>query len=225
MRFIAIDDEPPALEVLAEFAQRSRFLESVGSFNDAHEGLEFILNHRSSFDFAFMDINMPGINGFDILESVKSSLPVIIVSAYSEFAIDSFKFETIGYLTKPVEYKKFYQSVLKMREHLRYQGKESPFFIKDGTRILKIDLSQVIYLQAYGNYVKVYDGQDFHTVHTSLIKIIDLLPNHFLRIHKSYIVNTQLIKEIYGNTIVLKDGELPIGRNYREDLIRKFNIN
>lgn len=227
LRYLIIEDEPPAIALLEDYANNCDFLKSAGSFTDAYEAVQFLKDEPQSYDFIFLDVKMPGLSGPELLDLVAKPIPTIFVTAFDQYAVQSYDYNTIAYLTKPVAYSKFLAAVYKMRDYIggenqKHSGVDS-FFVKDGSRYLRLEFSNIQYLQGMSNYLQLVAKEKTYTLHLSLKRAGQLLPRQFLRVHQSYIVNIQQVDEIYGNTIHINGLEIPVGRQYKEDLMSRLN--
>lgn len=231
LRALIIDDEPLAHDVIIAYAKDIPFLEITGQCYLATQALP-ILN-RETVDLIFLDINMPKIKGLDFLRTLKEPPPVIVTSAYEEYALESFELEVCDYLLKPFDFDRFLKAVNRAYEHHRRKqpspaaessagAGEQPghLFIKSDKRYIQLDLTKVTYLESYGNYVKVWLEDEFHLTPGTLSGFEAELPgDDFLRIHKSYIINRRHIDYVEDYSVVLKDRKvLPVGKSYRKSL-------
>lgn len=230
LRALIIDDEPLAHDIIMEYAKEVPYLEIVGQCYLATKALVFL--SKQEVDLIFLDINMPKIKGLDFLRTLNQKPIVIITSAYEEYALESFELDVCDYLLKPFRFDRFLKSANKALELYRLQhpntslsnsqdrGSEEPnqLFIKSEKRLIQLDLSEVYFLESYGNYVKVWLKNEYHLTASTLTSFVDQLPtSDFFRIHKSYIINRKFIDYVEGNMLVMKNQkQLPIGKNNRQ---------
>ncbi len=230
LRALIIDDEPLAHDIIDDYAREVPFLEIAGHAYLATEALGMLRNQP--VDLIFLDIQMPKLKGLDFLRLLPDPPLVIVTSAYDEYALESYELEVCDYLLKPFRLDRFLKAVQKAREwhRLRRGAPDIPsaaasasapggcLFIKSDKRHIQLVLTEIDYLESYGNYVKVWLGDDYHLTPRTLSSFEMQLPaGAFFRVHKSYIVNRSHIDYLEGNTIVLKSGrELPLGKNYRQ---------
>ena len=230
IRCIAIDDEPLARMKIAGYIDKTPFLEKVAICESAIEAMEIM--QKESVSLLFVDINMPDINGMDFVKSLTKKPGVIFTTAYSEYAIDGFKVDAIDYLLKPFEYADFLRAALKAQkliggipaENEQLQLKEQKLFIKSDHKIIKIDLSQVTYIEGMREYVRIHllNREPVMTL-IGMSKIEEALPkDRFMRVHRSFIVNLDTITTIERNRIVYdKNVYIPVSEGYRE-AFKKF---
>lgn len=219
LRCIAIDDEPPALEVLKAYVGQTPGLEMVQVFDDALSAGEFLRDNP--IDLVFLDINMPDINGIDLARSLESRSMIIFTTAYRKFAVEGFELNAIDYLLKPVSPDRFKQAVQKAMEYYQYrQGQkqaESEFlFVHSEYRMLKIPLSQIAYIESLEDYVRIHltDAKPVMSL-IPLKKILERLPgDRFYRIHRSYIVAIDKVRSIQNRKASVLEAEIPISDSY-----------
>lgn len=224
IKVLAIDDEPLALQQLAAYIKKMPNLELVGECQSALEA-KAILN-QEVIDAIFCDINMPDLNGLDFVKSLTCPPLIVFTTAYSEYAVEGFKVNAVDYLLKPFGLDEFRRAVNKLQERLSAQPKavdteddDDTLFIKTDYKVVKIAISDITYVEAMSEYLKIHLGSQPKPLITllSMKKMEERLPDYFMRIHRSYIINLKLIQEVNKNRVIM-DSEtyLPIGDNYRE---------
>ncbi len=231
MKTIIIDDEPLARSIVKEYLQSNPCVELVAECNDGFEGIKAIQNFKP--DLIFLDIQMPKINGFEMLELIENPPAVIFTTAFDEFAIKAFESNAIDYLLKPFSRERFDKAVQKYFHHspaseqtgqLVESAAQSPsqqnrIVVKDGSKIKIIPVNQVNYLEASDDYVKIVTADGTFLKKRTMNFFEESLINYqFVRIHRSYIVNTQLITRIDpyekdGHLVLLTTGaKLPVSK-------------
>ena len=228
IRCLIIDDEPLAQRVIERFAGNIPFLEVVGKCNSAFEAIDLL--HLHAVDLLFLDINMPGMSGMDFLKTLKNPPLVIVTTAYAEFAIQGFELDVVDYLMKPFGFDRFYKAIQKVEELIQGRGQrysepreaekhEDAFiFIKSSKKTFKVNLDEILYIEALGDYVKIYTNDRMIISYQSLKNIETLLPaGAFPRIHKSFIIALSRIDLIEGNHVKIRDRLVPIGTNFRNE--------
>lgn len=226
LQCIIADDEPIARQILESYIDSMPSIELVASCKNAFEVMEVL--QTTSVDLLFLDINMPKLSGISLLRTMQHPPNVIITTAYPEYAVEGFELSVTDYLLKPFSLERFIQAVMKVqkqtevsKEVIPSQKEESihTLFVKSDKKIMKVTLEDVHYVEAYGNYIKIFTDQMILTPQT-LSDFLEKLPNYFVRIHKSYVINFHQLKLIDGNQIVLyNDTKLPIGKSYRKDVL------
>jgi DNA-binding LytR/AlgR family response regulator len=224
LRAIAIDDEPIALEVIKSLSARIPFIELAACFTNAFEAGEFL--RREKADLLFLDIKMPDISGIEFLKSISSPPMVIFTTAYSEHAVQSFELDAIDYLLKPFSQVRFLKACNKAYElyelRMNSQGltpAPGHIFIKSGYGQIRLDLSDILYIQSTGNYMQfVLTGEKILS-RLTMNEVEELLPAAaFVRIHRSYIVAKAKVNRIEKGTVWVKEKELPIGAGYAPEI-------
>jgi len=235
IRSLIIDDEPLAQRVIEKYAQDIPFLEIAGKCNQAVEAIEIL--HQKQIDLLFLDINMPKLSGIDFLKTMKHPPLVIITTAYAEFALEGYELDVVDYLMKPFAFDRFVKAVHKVQDILEvkmapeeqsgssdYAPEEQFIFVKSGKKTFKVNLNDLMYVEALGDYVKIYTHERMIVSYQSLKNIESILPsNRFPRVHKSYLISLSKVELIEGNQVRIGDKFIPIGSNYKmefEKLIR-----
>ena len=230
IRCIAIDDEPLALQQLAAYIKKTPFLELVAQCQSAIEARQFL--EQDTVDAIFCDINMPDLNGMDFVKSLQVPPLIVFTTAYSEYAVEGFKVNAVDYLLKPFGMQDFQRAANRLRERVsgfkfQVSGSSSPLtsesddviFLKTDYRMVKVTISDIRYIEAMSEYLKIFIEGEAKPIVTllSMKKMEEKLPENFMRIHRSYIVNLTKIQEINKNRIIM-DAEtfLPIGDMYKE---------
>ncbi len=221
---IVVDDEPLARQLIVSYIQQAPGMQCIGEFKSAVEA--FAALHTNPVDVIFVDIEMPGINGLNFIRSLKKTPAVVFITAYTQYAVDAFEIDAIDYLVKPVTMERFLKTIRKImpaqdqQTPVQQRQDISSIFLKVDKRLVRVDLESIIYVEALGDYLKVYCTDQTLIVYLSLGKLEALLPAQlFIRIHRSTIVNKQYIQFIEGNFLRINDTDLPIGLTYRDHLL------
>ena len=229
MNCIIVDDEPLAREAMKLLIEEAECLQLVGSFNSAATASDFMEQHV--VDLVFLDIQMPGITGIEFARTISKRTLVIFTTAYTEYALDSYEVDAIDYLIKPVEAERFQKAVEKAQSYhslLLQEEKETIvaaeyFFVKAERRYFKVNFSDILFVEGLKDYVILQLGEQRIITRMSLKAVFDLLPkDSFLRVNKSYIVNTAHIDSFDNNDIFIKSYEIAIGNSYRDDFFEGF---
>lgn len=237
IRTLVIDDEPLALQQLADYVGKIPYLTLVGECQSALEARDIIA--REQIDAIFIDINMPDLNGMDFVRSLAAPPIVVFTTAYSEYAIDGYKVDAADYLLKPFSLDDFRKAAQRVKR--RYdmemaadlplpsadaQTEEKPLhdddtiFLKTEHRVVRVNIADIRYVEGMSEYLKVHlENERPIIMLLSMKKMEERLPSSFVRIHRSYIVNMKKVKEVTKNRIVMDaDTYLPIGDIYKEAL-------
>ena len=237
LKCIAVDDEPLALKLLEDNISRVPFLEQVASCRNVFEAMKAL--EETKVDLIFIDIQMPGLTGLQFIGTLEDKPLVVFVTAYKQFALESYDLAVVDYLVKPVSLERFVKACNRARElhELKLMKHQSPasnpsdyFFLNADYSQVKIMFNDIIWMEGLRDYVKIYlksSGKPL-LFRTSLKAVeLELPPAKFIRIHKSFIVAIESITSIRKNSLLIKDMELPIGETFREvvdKLIRKKEL-
>lgn len=219
MRCIAIDDEPLALQLVAEYASRISFLSLEKTFTNPDEATSWLRHNEA--DILFLDIQMPDVNGLNFYKSLTKKPAVIFTTAYSEFAVEGFNVDAIDYLLKPFEYDRFLKAAYKAHEYLDFLNNQelqmASIFIKVDYQLMKINLKDIELIEGLDDYIRIHTRPKPVLTLMTLKSLQEKLPAHeFVRIHRSYIVPVSKI-ESFGRTKVKVAGkEIPVGSSYGE---------
>lgn len=231
MRCLIVDDEPLAQQVMEEFAGRVHFLEVVGKCSSATEAIEVLRN--ASVDLIFLDIHMPRLSGLDFIRSLHNPPQFILVTAYSEYALQGFNVNATDYLMKPVPFDRFLKAVNKAYELYRLRNKtdntsdppgQKYLLIKSGYQTVKVMMDSILYIEGLKDYVKIFTDSRKPILSLLTMKglAVSLPATKFLRIHKSYIVATDRITTISRNRVMIGDKWIPVGENYRDEFRKRM---
>ena len=223
MNCIIVDDEPLAREAMKLLIEEAECLQLVGSFNSAATASDFMEQHV--VDLVFLDIQMPGITGIEFARTISKRTLVIFTTAYTEYALDSYEVDAIDYLIKAVEKAQSYHSLLlqEEKEAIETIVAAEYFFVKAERRYFKVNFSDILFVEGLKDYVILQLGEQRIITRMSLKAVFDLLPkDSFLRVNKSYIVNTAHIDSFDNNDIFIKSYEIAIGNSYRDDFFEGF---
>ncbi|HOP04242.1 MAG TPA: LytTR family DNA-binding domain-containing protein [Tenuifilaceae bacterium] len=228
IKCIAIDDEPLALDKIEGYVSQISYLEFVGRFNSALSALSFM--KENTVDLIFLDIQMDGLTGIQLLESLTVKPKVIITSAYDKYAIKGFELDVSDYLLKPIAFTRFLKSVDKVYNQFVHNSPATKFplpaqepqskdfiFIKSGNRYEKIHFSEILYIEGMKDYLRIHTPSKKVMTNTSFSCIEELLPeNNFVRIHKSFIVAIDKIEVIDRAFVKIAEVSIPIGETFRK---------
>ncbi|MBP5409435.1 MAG: response regulator transcription factor [Prevotella sp.] len=226
IRCLAIDDEPLALQQLVTYIGKIPFLELAAQCQSALEARKFL--EQETVDAIFCDINMPDLNGMDFVKSLQYPPMVVFTTAYSEYAVEGFKVNAVDYLLKPFGLQDFQRAANRIKERMEpsangqqptANSQDGTLFVKTEYRIVKVTIADIRYIEAMSEYLKIYVEGEPKPIITllSMKKMEERLPDTFMRIHRSYIVNLNKIQEVNKNRIIMDaDTYLPIGDMYKE---------
>ncbi|MEP6737988.1 MAG: LytTR family DNA-binding domain-containing protein [Chryseolinea sp.] len=227
---VIVEDDPVAQKVLEVLVQKTSFLLLTKTFDDPVQASMFLKDEK--VELLFLDVEMPGMNGLQLLNLLDYKPYVIIVSAKEEYALKAFEFSVYDYLLKPLDdYPRFLKAVMKVKEVYDAKPakgkaqKAGPLFVKVDSLFHNLDLNAILWIEAYGDYIKINTDQKMLMVLSTLKSIDSKLPeDRFVRVHRSYIVNVKRIDNIDLNNLQIKDKIIPISANYREGLFARINL-
>ena len=231
IKCMAIDDEPLALQQIAAYIGKVPFLQLAAQCQSAIEARQFL--EQDTVDAIFCDINMPDLNGMDFIKSLTVAPLVVFTTAYAEYAVEGFKVNAVDYLLKPFGLQDFQRAANRIRERLENtqtttsspltSATDDVIFLKTEYRIVKVSIADIRYVEAMSEYLKVYLVSEQKPIITllSMKKMEERLPDYFMRIHRSYIINLNQIQEVNKNRVIMdQDTYLPIGDMYKETFQR-----
>ena len=224
---IIIDDEPDAVNLLALLIKQSTQWQLKAKCYDALEALAFLSKNHA--DFIFLDINMPQLTGMELATLLSPQTKIVFTTAYSEYAVDSYAFRTIDYLLKPITLKRFLSAIQKIEQYFSNREMEKPldvisgndyFFVKSGKMIRKISLKDILYFEGERDYVRLVTLQEQLLIYRRLKDIEEQLTQPFVRIHNSYIINSEQLVKIEDNHVFIGEKHIPVSEKFRNDFMR-----
>lgn len=233
IKCIIIDDEPLAISVIENHLKNFDNIEVIETFIDPLKALPIL--QQENIDVLFLDINMPQMTGFELIQNLNHNPLVIITTAYREYAVKSFEFDVLDYLVKPIPFNRFLKTINKVYQQIYLTNptgvvplsQEPHIFLKVNKKLVKVVFNDILFIESLKDYIKVVTTLGDYIVHKSLTSISEELPqSNFIRIHRSFTISINKIKALEGNTIEIEGRKIPIGRNYlKQTKERIFNIN
>jgi DNA-binding LytR/AlgR family response regulator len=232
LKYIIIDDEPLAHEIIEEFCGMLPHVQLEKNCYNAMEAMQYL--NENTVDFMFLDINMPKLRGLDFLKTLTKPPKTIITTAYKEHALEGFELNVVDYILKPFSFDRLVKAVNKISETQTTKPiiKEvssttetaSRFFVKGDKKHHQIDLNRLLYIEAYGNYTKLFLKGEMIVSHEKISHYETILDSgNFLRVHKSFIVAIDKIKLIEGNLIHIESFKIPVGQTYKSSVNKLYN--
>ncbi|MDE0771050.1 MAG: LytTR family DNA-binding domain-containing protein [Salibacteraceae bacterium] len=227
MNCVIVDDEKLSRTIVEKFVQDTSSLNLVGSYSKGSE-LHKALNSKQ-VDLIFLDINMPEINGIDLVKTTENIPQVIFITSHTDYAIEAFEHDVTDYLVKPIKFQRFLKSVDRAEKiHNAFRIEETDkntIYVKSDSRLIKIDLTKLTYIEALGDYVRIHSKHGKYTV-LSTMKAMDLkLPDdQFMRVHKSYIVRIDKIQKVIKSEVHLEGYTVPVSRSYKDALKERLPL-
>ncbi|MBK7289713.1 MAG: response regulator transcription factor [Chitinophagaceae bacterium] len=224
IRYIAIDDNVVDLLLLKEYATAFPFLQYQGSYSNTTDGLTAV--EKLNPDLIFLDIEMPGLSGLDILRKIKSKVSIaVFITSHPEFALEGFELSALDYILKPLTAERFALTAKRIEEYWSMKQKaisyevlfeKESLIIKEGHNQIKLPQQDIIYLEAMQDYTKVVTEKKNYLTLTTLTNFLEKIPgNDFIRVHRSYAVAIKKIKELHATKVICNNIEIPIGKTYR----------
>lgn len=237
LKCLVIDDEPIAIGILEDYITKVPFLELSGSFRNALKALEYLQNH--TVDLLYLDIKMPDLSGIQFLNSLTNQPLIIFTTAYSEYAVESYNYQVVDYLLKPIEFDRFLKAANKaLKQHRMQQSQDASMpvsakgvrqggrellVLKSGTDYHPLQIGDILYVEGAGNYVFFFTSAKKIMTLMSLKEVLNKLPaDQFLRIHKSFIINIRKIDVIETDQVKIGQKYIPIGDVYKKDFLTKI---
>ena len=241
LKCIVVDDEPLALDIIADYIAKIPFLELVKCTENAIEALQLV--QEGGIDLVFLDIQMPELTGIQFLKIAGNKASYILTTAYSQYALESYDLNVSDYLLKPIAFDRFYKAVEKVRHHsqkneqlpiaaIESLAKPTPIttpvhdfiFIKTENRIQKLRLDDILYIEGLKDYISIFTKTERIITLQNMKKMDETLPkDSFIRVHKSYIIAVDKIESIERSRIAIAGKTIPVGDTYREAFFRMID--
>jgi len=217
---LIVEDEPNAGQLLQDYIRKVPYLTLAGTCFDALEALEFL--GRTRADLIFLDINMPDLSGIELIHMLPKEQKIIFTTAYSEYAIQSYEYNAVDYLLKPITFKRFLMAVQKAAQMLpdapkpTHSPQDKYLFAKSDKKMIRVNLRDIVFFEALKEYVCIHTATQKIVTYKRMKELLEKLPAHFIRIHNSYIINGDHITRVEGNYVLVGDKNLPVGISYRD---------
>ncbi|WP_405297029.1 LytR/AlgR family response regulator transcription factor [Algibacter sp. Ld11] len=236
MNCIVIDDEATARLIISQLCSNVPSLDVLEDFPNAMQAIKYL--NQNEVDLIFLDIHMPDFTGFDFIDTLKNPPKIILTTSDPKFAIQAFEYECIvDYLVKPISQERFDKAIVKAETKQSIPSKTAAntdkaettsgnhLYINIDRRLIKIDIPSIYLVEAKGDYIQVKTEDKNYTVHSTLKKIEDKLPDDlFLKVHRSYIINVKKIIDIEDNSVLIKKDVIPVSRSNRPELMKRLNL-
>ncbi|MGV8946608.1 MAG: LytR/AlgR family response regulator transcription factor [Lutibacter sp.] len=237
MKCIIIDDEEIARVIIERLISNNKNLNLIASFNNPIEALKYL--NQNSVDLIFLDIHMPAFTGFDLLQTLKNPPKVILISSHANFALEAFEYNcVVDYLEKPINQTRFDKSIEKAKlfSNSKTEIKDLPIsttvnesksdlYVNIYKRLVKISFDSINLIEAKGDYILIKTDKENHTVHSTLKKIEDKLPEDlFLKVHRSFIINIKKIVDIEDSSVLIGKNVVPVSRSSKPELMKRLNL-
>lgn len=229
MKCIIVDDEPLAIEILESYVSKVEQLTLEGTFRNAVSAFTFLQQHP--VDLIFLDIQMPKLSGIDFLKTLKNPPKVIFTTAFRDYALDGFELEVADYLLKPIPFDRFLKAVGKVLHvpqatSAQLKQDENYVYFKVDKKMIKVRMSEILYIESIKDYVKVKTADKEIVTQQKISYLEESLPKeNFVRIHRSFIVNREKIDAYSATDMEIGKFHIPIGRNYKNDVMKLLSKN
>lgn len=235
MNCIIIDDESTARTIISQLCSKVNSLNLVEEFPNAIQAIKFL--NQNEVDLIFLDIHMPDFTGFDFIQTLKNPPKIILTTSDPKFAIEAFEYDCIvDYLVKPIVIERFKKAIQKAENSTvlsklkRIDDKVeltsgNDLYVNIDRRLIKIDIPSIYLVEAKGDYINIKTEEKNYTVHSTLKKIEEKLPDDlFLKVHRSFIINIKKIIDIEDNSVLIKRDVIPVSRSNRPELMKRLNL-
>ena len=224
---LAVDDDAMTLKIVESLANRTDFLRLLGTFDSSVDVVNAL--RKQPVDLIFLDIEMPDMTGLELIKALEYKPEIILISTKSEYALEAFEYEVADYLLKPIaNYSRFLQAVQRVRDRITEKApppSSEHIFLKVDSLLVKFALKDILWVEAFGDYVKVKTPDKVHMVYATLKSIAEALPREdFVRIHRSYIVRADRIENIDNTNLQITDKILPIGNSHKKNLMERIKV-
>lgn len=238
MKCIIVDDEAAARAITRQLCKKIEELVIEEEFDNAIDAIKYL--NVESVDLIFLDIHMPTFSGFDFIQTLKNPPQIILTTSDKNFALDAFEYDcVVDYLVKPITPERFAKAVSRMKDRAVPAKQEEPvltssddtasvgndLYVNIDRRLVKINIPDICVIEAKGDYIKIKAEDKNYIVHSTLKKIEEKLPNSlFLKVHRSYIINTKKIVDIEDNSVLIKQDVIPVSRANKKELMQRLNL-
>lgn len=230
---VAIDDEPLALDIISQYCEKVSYLRLLKTFTNPVASIDYLKSNK--IDLLFLDIQMEQLTGIQLLNVIKSQPLVIFTTAYDSFAVLGYELDVVDYLLKPISFERFLKATSKAYEKLYTENgvasettvivndniKHDYFFIKTDAKMQKVNFNDLLYIEGQGDYLRVFTENEKYMTIMNFKQLEEILPyEHFVRVHKSFMVALSKIEFVERNRIKIKDQLIPIGDSYRTQFFK-----
>lgn len=226
IKAIIVDDEPIARSFLERYCEKNGNLQVVGSFPDADTALAFLKENET--DILFLDVEMPGSSGFQLLDQLLYMPKIILTTSKTDYAFDAFQYNVADYLKKPFTYNRFNEALQKVMDKevaVKSDNKQEDIFIKSEGKFTRLNYRDILYIESVGDYVKYYTASKHYLTHSTLKAVEEKMNReHFMKVHRSYIVNLGKIKDIQDYSLVIEGKVIPISKVHRPDIMQRIKV-
>jgi DNA-binding LytR/AlgR family response regulator len=233
LKVIIVEDEPMSRGFLERYCEKQGDLEVTGSFGDAETALEYL--HKNEIDIIFLDVEMPNLSGFQLLDQLLYMPKVILTTSKTDYAFDAFQYGVVDYLKKPITFNRFQEAMNKIKNSIIKKSEpdsnKNPdvrideIYIKADGKLTRLSFEEILYIESLGDYVKYFTSTKNY-ITLSTLKAVEekMTGNGFMKVHRSFIVNLDKIKDIQDNTLLIEGKVIPISRSYQSEVKNRINV-
>ncbi|MFL5773732.1 MAG: LytR/AlgR family response regulator transcription factor [Flavisolibacter sp.] len=226
LKTVIIEDEPLSRKLMETYCEKCGLVKLYGSFSTADEALEFL--NEKEVDVLFLDVEMPGLNGFELLDRMSYMPKVILTTSKVEYAYTAFQYDVVDFLKKPIQYNRFLGALNKVKSPNGEQSDsaEDNFYIKSSGKFIRLRYSEVLFVESLGDYVKYVTEDEKSYVAHSTLKMVEekMSSGPFMKVHRSYIVNLDKIKDIKYYNLVIAGKTIPISKSLKSEVLKRLNL-
>jgi DNA-binding LytR/AlgR family response regulator len=226
IKCLIIDDEPLAIEVLETHLKQISEVEVLGTFQNPLEAFEFVKTHQ--IDLIFLDIEMPVLTGVDFVKSLETPPKIIFTTAHRDYAVVSYELNVVDYLLKPISFMRLFKAINKYKELVGSQIIERPkevetsndhVYVNSNKKFIKISFNEILYVESIKDYVRIHLNDQSVITKGTIGNFLEKLPKNFIRIHRSFVVNTKKITAFTSLDVEIGTKEIPIGASYKSETL------
>lgn len=226
---MVVDDDPMARKLVKHFIEKTEFLTLSYELSNPIEAKDILVKEDADVDLLFLDIQMPEMSGLELMESLDKSYQIVFITSEEQYAVQAFENSVVDYLVKPFEYPRFLKAASKGKENIetlrRFVEKQTHVFVKCDGKLVRIQLSDLLFVEALADYVIFNTKRGKYIVHYTMKGIEKRLPTTSLaRVHRSYIVNVDNVDYLEETTLVIADKNVPVGASYKDKFMKKLNM-
>lgn len=226
---MVVDDDPMARKLVKHFIEKTEFLTLSYELSNPIEAKDLLVKEDADVDLLFLDIQMPEMTGLELMESLDKSYQIVFITSEEQYAVQAFENSVVDYLVKPFEYPRFLKAATKSKENIealrRFADKQTHVFVKCDGKLVRIQLSDLLFVEALADYVIFNTKRGKYIVHYTMKGIEKRLPpSTFTRVHRSFIVNVDYVDYLEETSIIINDKNIPMGASYKDKFVRKLNM-
>jgi len=227
MNCVIVEDLQVAAEYLIKCCEKSGQVEVKGHFTNVAEALEYL--NQNSVDLLFLDVEMPGATGFDLLDQLAYYPKVILTTSKSEYAYNAFEYNVTDFLKKPFTYQRFQEALQKLSGPAEENNISSTatdhIFIKSDGKLVRLNNDDILYIESMGDYVKFITADKKYVTHNTIKNLEEKVNRQvFMKVHRSYIININKIDDIRENDLFIKGNEIPVSKAHKPEVLKRLNI-